>query len=119
MPASSTCCGVLFGSLRCDRAPGHVGPHRGSREQPFPADPVEALVATEAQADHAKARARGERVRALADACLNALFGPGILPAARLDDARVVLFNVLADDLYGNTSLDIPPLRKDADHGPR
>jgi hypothetical protein len=74
-------------------------------------DPVDALLAAETHADHAKARARGERVRDLADACVNQLVAPGIVAAARRDDARVVLFDVLADALYGAAALDIPQLR--------
>jgi hypothetical protein len=65
----------------------------------------------EDRADLARAAARGQRVVDLADACLDGLV-PNILPAARKDDARVVLFHVLADALYGTVAIDIPPLRR-------
>lgn len=62
--------------------------------------------------DHAQAARRGQRLVDLADACILELLAGGLLPAARCDDARVALFTVLCDDIYGNAAVDIPRLRR-------
>jgi hypothetical protein len=79
-------------------------------------DPVEAQIAADTQADHAQARRRGVRIRDLANACVNALVAPGLLAPRHVNDARVALFSILVDDLYGSLAVDIPPLRKDTEH---
>ena len=55
------------------------------------------------------ARRRGERVRDLADTIIAEFLVAGFLSPTWADSARVVLFHVLADNLYGNAAIDIPP----------
>jgi hypothetical protein len=74
-------------------------------------DPVEALLARERAHDHAIAAARGRRVLDLVDSIIGELQAEG-LATLNVDDARVVLFAVVADALYGNVAIDIPPLRE-------
>jgi hypothetical protein len=57
------------------------------------------------------ADSRGQQVLDLTNALINALVAQGILPSARQDDTRVTMFPILADYLYGNAAIDIPPLR--------
>jgi hypothetical protein len=59
---------------------------------------------------------RAQELLDLTNACLTSLVADGIVAAARLDDARVKVFHVLADYLYGNAAVDTPPLR--SDHAP-
>lgn len=71
-------------------------------------DPVDAMLAAEERADHAKAKGRGERLRLLADGIVNELIASGALPAQHGRSARVATFHQLADELYGNQSIDGP-----------
>jgi len=71
-------------------------------------DPVEQMLADEARADHAKAKSRGERLRLMADGIVNNLIASGALPAQHARQARVETFHQLADELYGNASVDGP-----------
>lgn len=72
---------------------------------------IEAMLVKEVRLDHALARARGERVKGLVDHLTDELVATGVLEFSRRDDARVVMFSTLADDLYGLVAIDIPPLR--------
>lgn len=73
-------------------------------------DPVDLQVLVEEHRDHARARARGERLRALADAIVSTLEAHGLVYDG--DAAIVVVYGVLADHLYGNHAVDIPTLRR-------
>jgi hypothetical protein len=76
-------------------------------------DPIYDALAAAERRDHAWAQARGRRLRALTDAIVTALDVPALLPAAHHADARVAIFTVLADHLYGLAAIDVPDLRKD------
>ncbi len=73
------------------------------------ADPLEAMIAEETAADHARATMRGQRVADLADSLITELIAAGI----QLDrnDARVAMYHVLVDALYAGAAIDIPTLR--------
>jgi hypothetical protein len=74
-------------------------------------DPVEARIAEETAADHATARVRGRHVLDVTNAVIGELRANGMLVDP--DDARVALFHVLANALYGtDVALDIPTLRR-------
>jgi hypothetical protein len=77
------------------------------REQP------EELIAREARHDHAKAQARGQRIQDLADFCVSELIAEGYLPSEHRIPASVVLFQILADDIYPLVSVDLPPRPKE------
>ena len=77
-------------------------------------DPVYAELAAETARDHAAARERGERLVRLTTAVVDALVGDGLVATG--DDARVVIFSVLATGLYGNAAIDVPRLRPACDH---
>jgi hypothetical protein len=64
------------------------------------------LRAAEAH-DHARAGERGERLRRIANDIVSALT-VGSLLRGEAYSARVTVFHVLADHLYGNASIDIP-----------
>jgi hypothetical protein len=72
-------------------------------------DPVDVFLEAEERRDHDRALARGLRVRDAADAVLSVLEAHGNGPRDRAA-ARVVVFSVLADVLYGNAAIDIPTL---------
>lgn len=74
-------------------------------------DPVDAILAEETTRDHAMASVRGARIKRLADALVTSLVGRSLLLDSQSDDARVALFSILADDIYGTAAIDIPPLR--------
>jgi hypothetical protein len=74
----------------------------------------EDLIARDMRLDHAKAQARGQRIHDLADLCVSELIAEGYLPSQHRIPARIVLFPILADDIYPLVSVDIPPRR---DHG--
>lgn len=78
------------------------------------ADPLDIMLAEETAADHAKARARGERIERIADAAVNFMIAEGRLPSHLADDMRVAVFRAVADDFYGNAAIDVPNLRKGA-----
>lgn len=75
-------------------------------------DPLDVMPAEETAADHAQARARGERIERVADAAVNFMIAEGRLPAGLADDMRVAVFRAVADDFYGNVAIDVPNLRK-------
>jgi hypothetical protein len=82
-------------------------------------DPPEELrlyLARDEAHDHALATARGERLKMLTGAVVEALLGAGILPQP--EAARPLVFHVLADALYGNQALNIPPLHDEQRGGP-
>jgi hypothetical protein len=58
-------------------------------------------------ADHARAGARGERLRVIANDVVSKLMAAGYF-RGDLRGARVVTFHVLADHLYGLQAVDIP-----------
>jgi hypothetical protein len=74
---------------------------------------LEAEIAAQARADHAKAQARGQRIRDLADFCVSELIAEGYLPSEHRIPARVVLFPILADELYPLLAVDIPLRREE------
>lgn len=74
---------------------------------PVDPDPVETLLANDATRDHARAKARGERVRHITRYVVAALDGHGLLRDE--DQARVVIYGALVDVLYGNASVDVDP----------
>lgn len=74
---------------------------------PVLTDPVEQLIANEARADHDKAKGRGERLRLLSDGIVSQLQASGLL-RGEPRDARVLIFNELAYELFGNQSIDGP-----------
>jgi hypothetical protein len=73
-------------------------------------NPVDREVADDAARDHAQAGARGRRVLDLTNAVLSALQATGLI-VFDPDEARVAIFSVLAEDIYGNAAVDIPTLR--------
>lgn len=77
---------------------------------PLPDDPVEALIAAEARADHAKAKSRGVRVALLAQSIASDLNAEGLLRGAE-SDVIVRIQCRLAEDLYGNAAVDLPGVR--------
>lgn len=76
-------------------------------------DPIESRLAREAQHDHAQAQRRGQRIADLAAFCVGELIANGILPSEHRHAACVVLFPILADDLYGLAAVDIPTKNED------
>jgi hypothetical protein len=68
----------------------------------------------EERRDHARAYARGERVADLTLAVVLGLVGHGLLRDPRA--ARPIVFQTLAELLYGDAAVDIPE-RIDANHG--
>ena len=76
------------------------------------ADPVDEMLNVDARIDHEQAVRRGQRIYLVADAAVADLIGRGLLQTASADDARVALFTIIADDVYGNAAIDVPPLRK-------
>lgn len=73
--------------------------------------PSDAMLDQMAAEDHAQAKRRGEKVLEMTDAAIDSLIANQLLYSDR-DDCRVVLFHALADRLYGNAAIDIPPLRR-------
>lgn len=69
-------------------------------------DPLYEALSAEERADHQKARARGERLRTIAETIVDRLVGDGVVSA----DERlyVPICSVLADCLYGNLAIEIP-----------
>ena len=76
-------------------------------------DPVAEIVARDEARDHARAPARGQRVALLAEMIVSAIVATG-MPGFDAELARGPVCRVLADALYGNASLDIPPVRKES-----
>lgn len=76
-------------------------------------DPVFAAIDAETRRDHAVATARGARLARLSAAVVSDLVGRGLVSAD--DDARVAVFSVLADHLYGDAAIDVPTLRPASD----
>jgi hypothetical protein len=74
----------------------------------------EELLAKQARTDHAEASRRGQRIADLASLCVGELIAEGYLPSAHRIPACVVLFPILADDIYGLTAVDIPPRKEPA-----
>lgn len=72
-----------------------------------PTDPVERLLLDDEAFDHARAKARGQRVRALANLIVSALDGHGVL--VDQDKARVIVNSVLCDALYADAAVDVDP----------
>lgn len=66
-------------------------------------DPVERDLALDAALDESRAKARGLRVRELTNLCVSALDGHGVLRDQ--DKARVIIWAVLAEALYGNAAV--------------
>jgi hypothetical protein len=60
--------------------------------------------------DVERARRRGEQCQTVADAVVSALVARGF-PGFEPDDARVIVFSVLADALFGGLPVDVPTLR--------
>lgn len=75
------------------------------------AEQPEDIIAREERTDHAQATRRGKRIRDLADACLSVLVARGLLASDRRNDARVAIFSILVDDIYGGAAVNIPTLR--------
>lgn len=75
-------------------------------------DPLDVMLEQSATQDHAKAAQRGERVLRVTNAAINGLISRGLLAPADEDDARVAVFSLIADDLYGNAAIDVPRLRR-------
>jgi len=74
---------------------------------PIPTDPIEQQLAADAARDHARAAARGQRVRELTNLIIGALDGHGCLWDA--DKARVIVYGALVDGMYGNNPVDVDP----------
>jgi hypothetical protein len=74
-------------------------------------DRVAETIAAEEHADHARAGARGLRIRALSQSIVSGLVARNVLPGAQTDAARVIIFGILADALYGRQAIDIQNLR--------
>jgi hypothetical protein len=57
--------------------------------------------------DHARAGERGERIKFIADDVISKLLAAGVL---RGDPrvAKVIVFHVVSDHLFGNRAIDIP-----------
>jgi hypothetical protein len=71
-------------------------------------DPLAEALARQERREHLTARAKGQRVLLIADACLTALIAQGSSFAGAAE-ARRVLFHVLADLLYQpDTAIDVP-----------
>jgi hypothetical protein len=70
-------------------------------------DPIADHLAREERSDHHRARARGERLADLTRQILSALDGHGLLVDA--ERATPVVFSTLADLLYVNHAIDLPP----------
>jgi hypothetical protein len=62
-------------------------------------DPIERLIADETTQDHARAKARGARVRVITNMVHGALDGHGLLRDQ--ETARRVIYGALVDALYG------------------
>ena len=73
-------------------------------------DPAEAELDEEPAVDHAKAKARGERVLGLAERIASTLQARGGLRASEAE-VRVAIFHVIAEELYGRAAVDVPTLR--------
>ncbi len=56
--------------------------------------------------DHARAGERGEKLRRISEDVVSALIGQGMVFDAR--QAKVVIFHVVSDHLFGNRAIDIP-----------
>ena len=69
-------------------------------------DPVFDEIAREEQADHYRARARGQRLLLLADSLVSRLDADSLLTDGTV--ARRVVFHELAEALYGNNAIDVP-----------
>jgi hypothetical protein len=71
-------------------------------------DTLAECLARQERREHLTARAKGQRLLLIADACLTALIAQGSSFAGAAD-ARRVLFHVLADLLYSpDTAIDVP-----------
>ena len=77
----------------------------------FAYDPLDIALARARDIELAHAQQRGARVLDLTDSVLSLLVAAGWMAPQFVDDARPVVFHELADDIYGNLALDIPPLR--------
>lgn len=71
---------------------------------------IDPIVAATESADHAKAKDRGQRVLLIANRVISELSAEGQLRNDP-DDLRAILFHALADGIYGNAAIDVPPLR--------
>lgn len=69
-------------------------------------DPVEALLQRETHAEHARAKRRGARIRAIAGQVAWELHAKGRLRCSR-NDLEQELVVALAEHLYGGSAVDI------------
>jgi hypothetical protein len=73
----------------------------------FTPDPVDVRLTEETVADVTHARRRGVRVQLLTETLISELLAGGDIPID-LDNLRARFFHKLADDLYGNLTVEIP-----------
>lgn len=72
-----------------------------------PGDPVAQQLAADEHADHARAKARGQRVRELTNLVVSALDGHGVIRDH--ERARVIVYGALVDALFGTVAVDVDP----------
>jgi len=84
-----------------------------SRSQYELGDPTYDHLAATERRDHLWAAACVTLLEGLADCLVSGLIAQSVLPGGRSDDARVIVFGILADALYGNLAIDTPALRGD------
>ena len=75
---------------------------------PISPDPLEEFLEADTRRDMDAARHRGARLLTLAHGIVVELVSSGYLPSRWSGPARVIVFHVLADGLYGNAAIEIP-----------
>jgi hypothetical protein len=75
-------------------------------------DPLDDALAADARADDRQAGVRAQRVHRIANAVIDELVSAGDLPAKHAADATIRSFHIIADCLYGNATIDIPPMTR-------
>lgn len=75
-------------------------------------DPVDEFLKQDTQRDHEAAKRRGERLNRLGLRIADELISTGVLPIAAYEDVRIAVHTAVADEFYGNQSVDLPTVRR-------